>query len=91
MPNGIRSATPKQLAYIERLSADCRATVAKPLGDLTVEEASEIIDDLLERVKGGKTENGIDRKKMVNANRGYDSWSSGARIGLAFRSATRSG
>lgn len=85
MSNGESLATPKQLAYIERLAADCKATIAKPLGDLTVEEASEIIDDLLERVNGGKSENGVDRKKMAGGNRGHNSWSSGARIGLAFK------
>ncbi len=85
MSNGESLATPKQLAYIERLAADCKATVAKPLGELTMDEASEIIEELLERLNGGKNATGVDRRKIANTKRRYDSWSSGARIGLAFK------
>ena len=85
MVDGQLLATPRQLAYIERLAADCKATITKPLGDLTVEEASEIIDDLFDRVNGGKSGSGIGGQRMAGAKRRYDSWSSGARIGLAFK------
>jgi uncharacterized protein YjgD (DUF1641 family) len=74
MPNG-EHATPRQVAYIERLSAESKTTVAKPLEELTVQEASEIIDELLEKVNGGN---------KTGARRN-DSWSNGARIGLAFK------
>ena len=74
MVNGQKLATPKQLAYIERLAADCDTTVDKPLEELTVQDASQIIDDLLGKVNGRK--NGGLKK---------DSWSNGARIGLAFK------
>ena len=55
MANGQKLATPKQLAYIERLAADCETTVDKPLEELTVQDASEIIDDLLGKVNGRKS------------------------------------
>jgi len=54
MANGQKLATPKQLAYIERLAADCETTVDKPLEELTVQDASEIIDDLLGKANGEK-------------------------------------
>ena len=72
MANGQKLATPKQLAYIERLAADCETTVDKPLEELTVQDASEIIDDLLGKTNG---------RKSGSLKR--DSWSNGARIGLA--------
>ena len=74
MANGQKLATPKQLAYIERLAADCETTVDKPLEELTVKDASEIIEDLLGKLNGGKS---------MKVKR--DSWNTGARIGLAFK------
>ena len=69
-------ATPKQLAYIERLASDCSATIQQPLDELTVEDASRIIDQLLDQTgQKGRTAN---RKKR-------DNWGNGARIGLAFK------
>ena len=53
MSNGQELATPKQMAYIERLAADSEKTVAKPLDELTKQEASEIIDEMLETINGG--------------------------------------
>ena len=79
MANEQRLATPKQLAYLEKLAAECKATIAKPLGELTTQDASEIIEELLQKVNGGN-------KKATNTNsRNYNSWSNGARIGLAFK------
>ena len=46
-------ASPKQLAYIERLAAECHMSVAKPLEELTMQKASEIIDELVEKANGG--------------------------------------
>jgi len=85
MSDGEKLATPKQLAYIERLAADCKATIAKPLGEITVDEASEIIDELLEKVNGGKSKNGSAERQTFSPNRRPDTWSNGARIGLAFK------
>lgn len=78
-----RLATPKQLAFIERLAADCKATIQKPLGEITIVEAKAIIDELLERVNKGRS-NG-DRETVTPQIRRYESWSKGARIGLAFK------
>ena len=83
MANGERLATPKQLAYIEKLAADCKATIAKPLGEITTREASEIIEELLEQANNGKG-NG-DRNPATTTAKKYESWSNGARIGLAFK------
>lgn len=85
MSDGERLATPKQLAYIERLSTDCKGTIAKPLEELTMQEASEIIDDLLEKVNGGRSGNDSGQKTISRSNKRYESWSNGARIGLAFK------
>ena len=85
MSDGERLATPKQLAYIERLSTDRKASIAKPLGELTMQEASEIIDDLLEKVNGGESGNEGVNKTISRSTKRYDSWSNGARIGLAFK------
>jgi len=74
MANGQKLATQKQLAYIERLAADCETTVDKPLEELTVQDASQLIEDLIGKVNGGKS-----------GNQRRDSWSTGARIGLAFK------
>ena len=49
MANEQRLATPKQLAYLEKLAAECKATIAKPLGELTTQDASEIIEELLQK------------------------------------------
>jgi hypothetical protein len=73
------------LAYIERLSTDCKATIAKPLAELTMQEASEIIDDLLDKVNGGKSGNEAGLKTIGGNSRRNGSWSNGARIGLAFK------
>ncbi len=47
-----RMATPRQLAYIERLGTDIGATIGKPMAELTMMEASELIADLW---LGGRT------------------------------------
>ena len=77
MANGQTLATPKQVAYIERLAAECRATIEKPLGEISMEEASELIGQLHERVNGNGQKAGTRGR--------HDSWSAGARIGLAFK------
>ena len=66
------------MAYIQRLAADCKATIKKPLAELTMEEASEMIGQLLERMNGGN-------EKKTDMRRRYNTWSNGARIGLAFK------
>jgi hypothetical protein len=71
-------ATPRQLACIERLAAECRATIWKPLGELSADEASEIIRDLLVRVNGG---NGDGREDLLGKGMGFGA---GARLSLAF-------
>jgi hypothetical protein len=71
-----RPATPKQLVYIERLAADYHMNVDKPLEELTMKEASKIIDELL---KKANDQAGPGGQKRVN------NWSNGARIGLAFK------
>jgi len=70
MSNGTR-ATPRQVAYIERLSAASEMTVEKPVEELSMQEASALIDTLVQKGSAGG------RRK--------DSWSTGARIGLAFK------
>jgi hypothetical protein len=74
MPDG-KLATPRQLAYIERLAGETGMKVAKPLEELTVREASEVIDELTDKANNGNSATG---KRNNN-------WSKGARIGLAFK------
>jgi hypothetical protein len=68
-----RPASSKQLAYIERLSGESKAAIKKPLEDLTAQEVSLIIEQLLGKGHGRTT------------NKSNNSWSNGARIGLAFK------
>ena len=70
-----KMATPKQLAYIERLSSDNEVKIEKPLRDLTIEEASDMIGALLVKANPEKSEQ---KSKSTN-------WGTGARIGLAFK------
>jgi hypothetical protein len=71
-------ATPRQLACIERLAAECRATIWRPLGELSADEASKIIRDLLVRVNGGI---GDGRENLLRTGRGFGA---GVRFSLAF-------
>ena len=73
-----RMATPKQLAYIERLRTDVGTTIDKPLGELTVSEASELIEELLQKTSG--TRASPDPRPVKKTDFG-----SGARLGMAFK------
>jgi len=43
-------ATQNQLAYIEKLAKECKATIFTPLGELTTDDASRIIEELVGKV-----------------------------------------
>ena len=73
-----RMATPKQLAYIERLRTDIGTTIDKPLGELTVSEASELIEELLQKMNGTS---GTPEARTVKRT----DFGSGARLGMAFK------
>jgi len=75
-----RMATPKQLAYIERLRTDIGTTIDKPLGELTVGEASELIEELLQKVNGRTTKATFEAKPAKRTDFG-----AGARLGMAFK------
>jgi hypothetical protein len=81
-----RMATARQLAYIERLGADTGATIAKPNGELTMMEASELIADLLQKANVGQTgkEAANGKSPMAIPGRKTD-FGSGARLGMAFK------
>jgi len=75
-----RMATPKQLAYIERLRTDVGTKIDKPLGELTVSEASELIDELLQKVNGQIAKSTSEARTVKRTDFG-----SGARLGMAFK------
>lgn len=79
-----RMATPRQLAYIERLGSDTGATIGKPMAELTMMEASEVIAELVQ--KAGGAQNGKESGKGTTAfgPRKTD-FGSGARLGMAFK------
>jgi hypothetical protein len=81
-----RMATPRQLAYIERLGTDTGVTIAKPMAELTMMEASELIADLLQKANvgqnGKEATNG--KSRMAIPGRKTD-FGSGARLGMAFK------
>ena len=75
-----RMATPRQLAYIERLGSSTGATVGKPMAELTMMEASELIAELVQKTNGAQNGKGTTafgpRKTDFGA---------GARLGMAFK------
>ena len=81
-----RMATPRQLAYIERLGTDTGATIEKPVAELTMMEASELIADLLQKANLGQNGNGAATGKgsIPGTSRKTD-FGSGARLGMAFK------
>jgi hypothetical protein len=81
-----RMATPRQLAYIERLGADTGATIGKPLTELNTMEASELIAELLQKANVGQ--NGKDTatgKGFIPPTARKNDFGSGARLGMAFK------
>ena len=78
-----RQATSRQLAFIERLSMESGTAVDKPLSELTVNEASELISALLE--KAGIGQNGERRTVMKGNGKRKNDFGSGARLGMAFK------
>jgi len=81
-----RMATPRHLAYIERLGANTGATIEKPATELTMLEASELIADLLQKVN--VSQNGKEAatgRGSVAPNTKKNDFGSGARLGMAFK------
>jgi hypothetical protein len=79
-----RQATSRQLAYIERLNTGSETTMEKPLNELTVNEASELISTLLEKANLGQ----MGKEKSENIKAGVqrkNDFGSGARLGMAFK------
>ena len=70
-------ATVKQLEYIESLAGKCGASVERPLDELSVEEASVVIDELVRKVYG------VEPKGLSGRDR--NDFGSGARIGMVFK------
>ena len=81
-----RMATARQLAYIERLGADAGATTGKPVAEMTMVEASELIADLLQKANIGQNgkEAATGKSTMAIPGRKTD-FGSGARLGMAFK------
>jgi len=72
-----RKATPRQVAYIERLSLGNGLKTEKPLSELTMTEASELIQQIA--AKGQR--NGIEQNNE-NKRSGFNN---GAQLGMAFK------
>ena len=78
-----RYATPRQMAYIERLSTDSGTTIDKPVAELTVAEASELIQELVDKVNNGQ--NGQNSTAANKQSGRRNDFGSGARLGMAFK------
>ena len=72
-----RKATPRQVAYIERLSSGNGLKTEKPLSELTMTEASELIQHIAAKGNGTQ-ESKNNGSKRVDFNQG-------ARLGMAFK------
>jgi hypothetical protein len=81
-----RMATARQLAYIERLGGEAGVTTGKPITNLTMVEASELIADLLQKANVGQNgkEAANGKSPMAILGRKTD-FGSGARLGMAFK------
>ena len=79
-----RMATPRQLAYIERLGSSTGAIVGKPMAELTMMEASELIADMVGKVNGVPTGKESGKGTTAFGPRKTD-FGSGARLGMAFK------
>ena len=76
-----KMATPRQVAYIERLSSGDGVKTEKPLSELTMSEASELIQQIATGAKGKN--NGPVGSKNNGSKRG--DFNQGARLGMAFK------
>jgi hypothetical protein len=74
-----RMATSRQVAYIERLRPGNELKIEKPLSELTVNEASELIQQV--GAKGNR--NGLDEGKKNGNKRG--DFNQGASLGMGFK------
>jgi len=74
-----RKATPRQVAYIERLSSGNGLKTEKPLSELTMSEASELI----QQIATIGTNNGT-QESNNNGSKKND-FNQGARLGMAFK------
>ena len=79
-----RMATPRQLAYIERLGSSTGAIVGKPMAELTMMEASELIAELVQKANGAQNEKEGGKGTTAFGPRKTD-FGSGARLGMAFK------
>ena len=76
-----RMATVRQVAYIERLGQGNGVKFTKPLSELTMGEASELIQQIATGAKGKS--NGPVGSKNNGSKRG--DFNQGARLGMAFK------
>ena len=76
-----RMASPKQVEFLEDLSERTGAKIARPLESLTSQQASELIDELLDKDgRPVRAEGEVVRKRRFADDRTLQ-----ARLGLAFK------
>jgi hypothetical protein len=76
-----RTATPRQVALIERLTAETGMTVAGSVHDLSIGEASGVIEELLQKASSNGA---TDRNPTVITPKKND-FGASARLGMAFK------
>jgi hypothetical protein len=76
-------ATPRQVAYIERLSSGNGLNIERPLNELTMSEASELIQQIAVGAKSERNGPGGEGSKNNGSKRG--DFNQGARLGMAFK------
>jgi len=78
-----KMATPRQVAYIERLRQGNGLKIEKPLSELTMSEASELIQKIAVGANGNKNGLVAEGSKNIASRRG--DFNQGARLGMAFK------
>jgi len=78
-----RMATSRQVAYIERLRQGNGLKIEKPLSELTMSEASELIQQIVVGANGNK--NGLAVEGSKNNGTRRSDFNQGARLGMAFK------
>jgi hypothetical protein len=94
----VRLATPKQVAMLQRLAKDSNTKIERPFESLRIDQASALIDELIEKVSRGPDQRPDMTKESKQSNQTMtvpktavrtvtrdDSYARSARFGMAFK------
>ena len=94
----VRLATPKQVAMLQRLAKDSNTKIERPFESLRIDQASALIDELIEKVSRGPEQHPDMNRESKAGNQAMtisktaakpvtrdDSYARSARFGMAFK------